>query len=620
MSIPAASPTGSLPAPPFSAGDANNPGHSDSRALPGTNATKKRRDFGALRRIFPYLLRYKKQMVVALVALCVAALAVSSLGFGLKSVVDSGFVAGNAAKLNQALLILLLLIAVIAGATYARFYAVSWIGERVVADLRRDLYAHLLSLSPAFFESARSGDLTSRMSTDTSLLQVVVGSSVSVALRNVLLLLGGTIMLLITSVKLTLLMLLVVPLVIAPIILFGRKLRRFSRQSQEKIADVTAGLEETIHGIRTIQAFGQEALQQGAFEARVEQAFASALARIATRAQMIVIVITLVFGAIALILWLGGHDVLAGRMSAGLLIAFIVYAVQVAGAAGALTEVTAELQRAADATQRIFELLDIEAEIKAPAHPRQLPMPAFGEIRFDHVSFFYPSRPAAPALDHFDLRVRGGERVALVGPSGAGKSTLFQLLLRFYDPQMGAVKIDGIDSREVDPRALRQRIGFVPQDNIIFSADAFENLRLANQEASEEEIIAAAEAANAHEFIMALPEGYRTFLGEKGVRISGGQRQRIGIARAILRDAPILLLDEATSALDSQNEKAVQDALGNLMQNRTTLIIAHRLSTIRNCDRIIVMDKGQIVQIGTHDQLVGQEGLYAQLAKLQFRS
>lgn len=581
---------------------------------------KAKRDLKPLRRILPYLFRYRKQMLWALVALIVAAAAVLTIGTGLKNVVDTGFATGNPAKLNQTLLLLFLVIAVMAAATYSRFYLVSWIGERVVADLRRDLFQHLLNLSPSFFESAKSGDLTSRMSADTSLLQVVVGSSISIALRNLLLLIGGTVMLLITSPKLTGLVFLVVPLVIVPIIFFGRRVRGHSKLSQEKLSDVSAGLEETIHGIRTIQAFGQEHLQQEYFTQRVENAFMASLERIGARALMIVIVITLVFGAIALILWLGGQDVIAGRMSAGQLSAFIFYSVLVAGAVGAVSEVMGDLQRASGATERIFELLAIEPDVKSPANPRQLPTPALGEIRFDMVSFFYPSRPQAPALDHFDLRVRSGEKVAIVGPSGAGKSTLFQLLLRFYDPQMGTIRIDGYDSREVDPRALRERIGFVPQDNVIFSTDAMTNIRLARQNASDAEVMAAAEAANAHEFIMALPNGYHTYLGEKGVRISGGQRQRIGIARAVLRNAPILLLDEATSALDSQNEKAVQDALAQLMQGRTTLIIAHRLSTIRNCDRIIVMDKGQIVETGTHDQLIAGGGLYAQLSKLQFRN
>lgn len=595
----------------------------DQAALGQTNdsqeSTAKRRDLRPLRQLIPYLLPYKKQMLWAFAALFLAAVSVLTIGSGLKSVVDSGFATGNPDKLNQTLILLFLVIAVMAGATYGRFYLVSWIGERVVADMRRALFQHLLALSPSFFESARSGDLVSRMNADTGMLQVVIGSSISIALRNLLLLIGGTIMMLITSAKLTGLVFLVVPLVIVPIIFFGRRVKTLSKTSQEKLSDVGAGLEETIYGIRTLQAFGREAHEEARFAAKVEEAFGTSLQRIAARALMIVIVITLVFGAIALILWLGGHDVLAGRMSAGQLSAFIFYAILVAGAVGAVSEVMGDLQRAAGATERIFELLTLEPEIKAPATPRTLPVPPRGEITFDNVSFFYPSRPQAPALDHFELRIRAGEKVALVGPSGAGKSTLFQLLLRFYDPQMGRVLVDGYDIREVDPKSLRQRISFVPQDNVIFSTDALTNIRLGRSDASDGEAANAAAAANADEFIRALPEGYFTFLGEKGVRISGGQRQRIGLARAILRNAPILLLDEATSALDSQNEKAVQEALAHLMQGRTTLIIAHRLSTIRHCDRIIVMDKGQIVETGTHDQLLAKGGLYAQLSKLQFR-
>ncbi len=584
------------------------------------SGTAQKRDLGALKHLMPFLMPYRKQIIGAGVALMVAALAVLTVGSGLKSVVDHGFVTRDASHLDQGLIALLFIIVIMAGATYARFTLVSWIGERVVADMRRKMFAHILTLSPGFFETHKSGDLISRMNTDTNLLQVVVGSSLSVALRNLLLLIGGSVMLLITSAKLTLYVFLVVPLVIVPIVVFGRMLRTQSKIAQEKLGEVSAGLEETIYGIRTIQAFVREYDENVGFLGRVESAFDASLARIKLRALMIVAVITLVFGAVAFILWLGGHDVLSKHMSAGDLSAFIFYAVLVAGAVGAVSEVYGDLQRAAGATERIIELLSFTPDILPPVAPLQLPFQARGDVNFEHVSFFYPSRPQAPALDHFTLKIRAGEKIALVGPSGAGKSTIFQLLLRFYDPQAGMIRIDGIDIRETSPQYLRQHMAFVPQDIVIFSADAMTNIRMAWPQATDEQVMAAAEAAFAHEFISALPNGYHTFLGEKGVRLSGGQRQRIGLARAILRNAPILLLDEATSALDSNSEKAVQDALSRLMQNRTTLIIAHRLATIRNCDRIVVLDKGQIVETGTHDELLANNGLYAQLSKQQFRS
>ncbi|MBI3419488.1 MAG: ATP-binding cassette domain-containing protein [Proteobacteria bacterium] len=584
------------------------------------NAEGKKHDLRPLRSLLPFLAPYRREILLAFVALVVASATVLSMGVALKAVVDKGFATGSAEQLNQSLIVLLVLIGVMACATFTRFSMVSWIGERLVADLRLKMFGHLLELSPSFFESAAAGDLVSRMNTDTNLLQTVVGSSLSVALRNFLLLVGGTAMLLFTSPRMTGFVFLLVPVVIAPILIFGRRVRRLSKISQEKLADVSIGLEETIHGIRTIQAFVREAEEHQGFAFRVHEAFVAAIERIRARAWMTVAVITLVFGGVAFVLWLGGRDVLAHRMTAGQLSAFIFYAVLVAGAVGAVTEVLGDLQRASGATERILELMAVQPDIVAYAHPMPLPHRPRGELDFQHVSFFYPSRPQAPALDHFHLHVRPGERIALVGPSGAGKSTVFQLLLRFYDPQAGLIRLDNVDLKETDPKELRRLISFVPQDVAIFSTDALTNIRMAKPEASDEEVKRAATAANAHDFIAALPQGYRTYLGEKGIRLSGGQRQRIGIARAALRQTPLLLLDEATSALDSQSEKAVQEALAQLMQDRTTLIIAHRLSTIRHCDRIVVMDRGLIIEEGTHDALLEQQGLYAKLSRLQFRA
>jgi ATP-binding cassette subfamily B protein len=583
-------------------------------------AGEKKRDLRPLRNLLPYLAPYKKQIMWAGVALVVASGTVLGMGSALKSVVDKGFATGDANHLNQSLIFLLVLVAMLSVATFSRFSLVSWIGERVVADLRTKMYEHLLKLSPSYFEVTPVGDLVTRMNSDTTLLQAVVGSSLSVALRNILLFVGGMVMLLVTSPRMTGYIVFLVPVVIAPILIFGRRVRALSRKSQEKVAEVTAGLEETLYGIRTIQAFVSENFKMRDFAARVADAFNVAVDRIRARAWMTAAVITLVFGGISIVLWLGGRDVLAHRMTAGELSAFIFYAVVVAGAVGAVTEVLGDLQRASGATERIVELLAAQPEILPPSPSVPLPLPPRGELEFEHVSFFYPSRPQGPALDHFHLHVRPGEKIALVGPSGAGKSTVFQLLLRFYDPQAGGIRMDGVDIRAADPKMLRSLISFVPQDVAIFSTDALSNIRLARPEATEDEVKQAAMAANAHNFIMDLPQGYRTFLGEKGIRLSGGQRQRIGIARAALRHTPLLLLDEATSALDSQSERAVQEALANLMQNRTTLIIAHRLSTIRNCDRIIVMDHGLIIEEGTHEQLLEAQGLYARLSKLQFRA
>jgi ATP-binding cassette subfamily B protein len=577
-----------------------------------------RRDMKPLRKLLPFLKPYRLAILGALTALAVSAGTVLGLGAGLRALVDRGFAAGDAALLDKALLVMLGVICILAASTFCRFFLVSWIGERVVADLRRAVFDHVVRLSPAFFETTRTGEVLSRLTTDTTLLQVVVGSTVSIALRNLLMLLGGTAMLLYTSPKMTGLVFLVVPLVVAPIVLFGRKVRHLSRSGQDRIADVGSFIEETLSAIRTVQAFGHEDHERRRFRDRVEAAFGASMLHVRTRATLTAIVIVLVFGAVGTILWIGGHDVLAGRISGGDLSAFVFYAVVVAGSVGALSEVAGDLQRAAGATERLFDLLGTVPEIDVPANPVALPKPARGAVVFEDVRFHYPSRPDDAALEGFSLAVDPGETVALVGPSGAGKTTVFQLLLRFYDPQEGRIRLDGVDIRSADPATVRARIGLVPQDPVIFSTNAWENIRYGRPDASDDEVRKAAEAAHALEFLDQLPEGLNTYLGEKGVRLSGGQRQRIAIARAILRNPPVLLLDEATSALDSESERVVQAAFEELMKNRTTLIIAHRLATVLNADRIAVMEKGKLVATGTHGDLIRQGGLYARLASLQF--
>ena len=561
---------------------------------------------------------YASHMVIFSIAMLLTSAATLSIGLGLKFVVDQGLSAGSQDTLDKGLAILVGIVVFIAVGTFVRFYYISWIGERVVADMRAAVFSHILRLSPGFYETAKTGEILSRLTTDTSLLQQVIGSSFSIAIRNIFSLVGGIIMLVVTNAQLTALVALVVPAVIVPIGWYGRKVRRLSRESQDRVADVGSYAEENLNAIRTVQAYVHEDIDRSFFSANVEGAFRTAMRRISARAMMGSTVIFLVFVAIALVVWAGGRGVIAGDITPGELSAFIFYAVMVAASVGAVSEVLGQLQRAAGATERMVELLEMEPEITAPTDPKVMPTPARGAVQFDNATFHYPSRPETAALQGLSLKVEPGEHVALVGPSGAGKTTVFQLLLRFYDPKSGAVRIDGMDLREVDPRDARARIGLVSQDPVIFAADAMENIRYGRPDATDEDVRAAAEAAAAMEFIERLPDGMRSFLGERGVRLSGGQKQRIAIARAILRDPALLLLDEATSALDAENERLVQTALERLMVGRTTMVIAHRLATVVNADRIAVIDNGRLVDTGRHDQLIASNPLYARIAALQF--
>ncbi len=571
-----------------------------------------------LKRTWGFMKPYTKQLIFAGIALVVTSLATLSIGVGLKFLIDRGLSANDQTFLNLGFLVLLGIIIVISLGTYARFYYISWVGERVVADVRKAVFDQVIKQSPGFYETTKTGEILSRLTSDTTLLQTVVGSSLSIALRNVLSVIGGVAMMIITNVQLTGLVLLVVPAVVVPIIWYGRKVRKLSRESQDRVADVGSYGEETLNAIRTVQAFTHEQHDTAKFAAEVEAAFGTAMRRIFARGMLGSVVILLVFGAIAIVLWGGGRDVISGEITPGDLSAFIFYAVTVAGGVGALSEVLGDLQRAAGSTERLVELLETDPAIKPPAQPKTLPTPARGEVSFENVTFHYPSRPDTAALNGLSLTVNPGEHVALVGPSGAGKSTVFQLLLRFYDPQSGLVRIDGMNLKDVDPREARKRIGLVPQDPVIFGSSALENIRYGRPEATDDEVRAAAEAAQAMEFITKLPDGMTSFLGEKGVRLSGGQKQRIAIARAILRDPRVLLLDEATSALDAENERLVQKALEQLMVGRTTMVIAHRLATVVSADRIAVIDDGRLIDTGTHDQLLRSNPMYARLASLQF--
>ena len=572
---------------------------------------------GALRLMVPYVTRYRWQMAGATVALFASAGLVLALGQGVRHLIDGGFASGSVARLNETAAAMAGVVALLAVATTTRFALVSWLGERVGADLRRAVFDRVLALSPAWFETARVGDVLSRLQADTAVLQALAGSALSQWLRSALLLLGAFAMLVVTSPFLSGFVVGVVPLVVVPLVVFGRRERGLSRIAQERLADLGALAEETLGALRTVQAFTEEPFARARFATATEASVAAARARIRTRAGFIMLVILLGFGAITFALWVGGRQVMSGQMTGGALSAFVFYAVIVATSGAGLSELWGELQRAAGAADRIAEILAERPEIAAPPHPVALPVPPLGRVVFDRVVFHYPARPLVSALEDFSLAIEPGETVALVGPSGAGKTTVLQLLLRFYDPGSGAVRLDGVDLRDADPTLVRARLGLVPQDPVVFGADAWTNIRFGRPDATDAQVRAAARAAHC-DFIEALPQGWNTFLGEKGVRLSGGQRQRIAIARAVLRDPAVLLLDEATSALDAESEHAVQQAIGALSRGRTTLVIAHRLATVRRADRIVVLDGGRIVASGTHDALVRDGGLYARLARLQF--
>ena len=591
----------------------------DDRTLQDAAEREKSKRIGALAELWPFMRPYRALMAGALVALILTACISLILPLAVRRVVD-GFQSAGAVLLDQYFTAALAIAGLLALGTGLRYYLVTRLGERVVADIRKAVFSRMIRMSPAFYENIMTGEVLSRITTDTTLILSVIGSSISVALRNALIMIGGMVLMLFTSAKLTGLVLLIVPVVIVPIIVLGRRLRALSRENQEWIASSSGSASEALLSAQTVQAFTAEADQSQRFDNVTEKSFVSAHKRIRTRAMMTVIVIALIFSGVVGVLWIGARDVRTDVMSIGELVQFVIYAIMVAGASGALSEIWGELQRAAGATERLVELLGAEDPVHDPAQPVPAPAPIKGAITFENVEFSYPARPDAPALNNVSFDIKPGETIALVGPSGAGKSTIIQLLQRFYDPQSGAVKIDGVAISDMARAEFRKSIALVPQDPVIFAASAAENIRFGHPEASQEQIENAAKAAAAHEFLSALPEGYDSYVGERGIMLSGGQKQRIAIARAILRDAPILLLDEATSALDSESERAVQLAVEEMARSRTTLIVAHRLATVKKADRIFVFENGEIVATGTHDELVAEGGLYARLAKLQFTS
>ncbi|WP_065758436.1 ABC transporter transmembrane domain-containing protein [Pseudomonas defluvii] len=573
----------------------------------------------AIQLAWRFIRPYRKQAIAALVALVLTAAITLSMGQGIRLMVDQGFMTQSPTLLNQSIGLFLLLVLALAVGTFTRFYLVSWIGERVVADIRQQVFDHLVYLHPGFFESNRSSEIQSRLTADTTLLQSVIGSSLSLFLRNALMVVGGVVLLFVTNPKLTSIVVLALPLVLVPILVFGRRVRSLSRQSQDRVADVGSYVAETLGQIKTVQAYNHQASDQRRFAVTVEAAFDTARKRILQRAWLITLVIVLVLGAVGVMLWVGGMDVIAGRISGGELAAFVFYSLIVGSAFGTLSEVIGELQRAAGAAERIAELLAARSEIVSPEHGvMHLPERVSGQLELREVCFAYPSRPNPAAIDHLSLVVAPGETLALVGPSGAGKSTLFDLLLRFYDPQAGQILLDGQPVDRLDPQDLRRNFALVAQNPALFYGTVEDNIRYGRADASSAEVEAVARSAYAHEFILQLPQGYQTHLGESGLGLSGGQRQRLAIARALLVDAPILLLDEATSALDAQSEHLIQQALPGLMAGRTTLVIAHRLATVQHADRIAVIDQGRLVAVGTHRQLIAESPLYARLAALQF--